>query len=136
MGTRIQTKSRGTKKPMALVDVDIPSQTFIINKIFARVPRPDPRGYPESLGIPIPVLVQGLVIVDLGDDPDAPAPDPDPVDIDIYPDVYTVVQGDTLWAISQGWGVTVQEAADWNSIADPNLILIGQVLYKPGVPIP
>lgn len=135
MGTRIQTKSRGVKKWMVLADVDIPGRTVTINKIVARVPRLDPRGYPETLGIPIPVLVQGLVLTGAGD-----APDPDPVDIDIdidiYPDVYTVVQGDTLWAISQGWGVTVQEAADWNSIADPDLILIGQVLYKPGVPIP
>ena len=129
MGTRLQDKSRPTKRPMALGDYTVNTGTISYSKIVARKPRPDKKGYPFTNGYPIPVLVQGLIIEGAGDDPT-------PVDIDIYPDVYTVVQGDTLWAISQGWGVTVQEAADWNSIADPNLILIGQVLYKPGVPTP
>ena len=41
---------------------------------------------------------------------------------------YTVKRGDTLWAISQRYGVTVKELAEINNIANPNLIYPGQVL--------
>ena len=59
--TRIQTKSRGTKKPMVLADVNTTSGAITVNKVIARVPRLDPRGFPESVGLPIPVTVQGLI---------------------------------------------------------------------------
>ncbi len=42
--------------------------------------------------------------------------------------VYTVVKGDTLGKIAGIYGVTVNELAAWNNIANPNLILIGQKL--------
>ena len=40
--------------------------------------------------------------------------------------VYTVKKGDTLSKIAAKYGVTVADLVKWNSIEDPNLILIGQ----------
>ena len=60
--TRIQTKSRGTKKPMVLADFDINGSAITYNKVIARKPRLDKRGYPETAGLPIPVLAQGLIV--------------------------------------------------------------------------
>jgi len=52
-------------------------------------------------------------------------------------DTYTVKAGDTLSAIAAMWGVTVSAVAVANSIANPNLIYVGQVLHKPtGTPAP
>lgn len=41
---------------------------------------------------------------------------------------YVVQPGDTLTRIALRYGVTVDELVAWNGIADPNLILVGQVL--------
>ena len=41
---------------------------------------------------------------------------------------YTVQSGDTLWQIANKYGTTVQEIANINRIANPNLIYPGQVL--------
>ena len=41
---------------------------------------------------------------------------------------YTVQRGDTLSAIANRYGTTVQELVDINSIANPNLIYPGQIL--------
>ena len=48
------------------------------------------------------------------------------------PIAYTVQSGDTLWAISFKYGVTVDAIAQLNNIANPDLIYIGQVLQIPG----
>lgn len=45
--------------------------------------------------------------------------------------VYTVRPRDTLWAISQRYGVTVEAIAEANGIRDPNLIYPGQRLVIP-----
>lgn len=45
---------------------------------------------------------------------------------------YTVVKGDTLGKIAKRFGVTVAALVEANSIKDPNLIRIGQVLVIPG----
>lgn len=45
---------------------------------------------------------------------------------------YTVVSGDTLSAIAQRFGVTVEAIAQANGIGDPSLIRVGQVLLIPG----
>ena len=42
--------------------------------------------------------------------------------------VYTVVGGDVLSGIAIRFGVTVSEIQQWNNIANPNLIQIGQKL--------
>lgn len=41
---------------------------------------------------------------------------------------YTVVRGDTLWGISQKYGISVADLVSWNGIANPALIYPGQVL--------
>lgn len=42
---------------------------------------------------------------------------------------YTVVKGDTLYAIAARFGVTVNDLVNWNNIKNPNYIVVGQVLY-------
>jgi LysM repeat protein len=48
------------------------------------------------------------------------------------PNPWTVKSGDTLSAIASAWGVTVSAVAAANAIPNPNLIHIGQVIWKPG----
>ena len=52
-------------------------------------------------------------------------------------DTYTVQAGDTLSAIAERYGATVEQLAAWNQIPDSNWILPGQVLLvrepEPGV---
>jgi LysM repeat protein len=58
-----------------------------------------------------------------------PAPEPEPA-----PRTYTVVSGDTLWAISErfyGDGSKYQVIADASGISNPDLIQPGQVLTIP-----
>ena len=45
--------------------------------------------------------------------------------------IYVVQAGDTLYAIAKKYGVTVQQIADANHIANVNLIYVGQVLIIP-----
>lgn len=53
--------------------------------------------------------------------------------------VYTVRQGDTLYAIAFRHGLDYRELARWNQLADPGRILVGQVLRlsapSPNAPI-
>ncbi|KMJ58216.1 hypothetical protein AB685_09890 [Bacillus sp. LL01] len=52
---------------------------------------------------------------------------------------YKIEKGDTLWGISQNYeGVTYQKLAEWNSIANPDLIYAGDdlVIYVNGNPVP
>jgi lipoprotein NlpD len=55
----------------------------------------------------------------------APAPAPEP---DWRPQTYTVKRGDTLQAIALEFGLDYRELAALNSIENPNLIRVGQVL--------
>ena len=49
------------------------------------------------------------------------------------PSVYHIVQpGQTLWSISQSYGVTVEELARLNNIEDPNNLLVNRRLLIPG----
>jgi hypothetical protein len=57
MGTRIQDKSRPTKRPMATVDV---SGNYV--KVRSGKPALDLKGYPRTDGISVPVLVRGAVL--------------------------------------------------------------------------
>jgi len=45
---------------------------------------------------------------------------------------YTVKAGDTLYGIAKAYGTTVQALAEANSIANPSIIYVGQVLTVPG----
>jgi hypothetical protein len=49
--TRIQQKSRPTKRPQAFED----------NRTYSGRPRADKKGFPATEGVPIPVLVKGFV---------------------------------------------------------------------------
>jgi LysM repeat protein len=44
---------------------------------------------------------------------------------------YTVVAGDTLYAIAQRFGTTIDVLCELNDIENPNLIYVGQVLILP-----
>lgn len=46
--------------------------------------------------------------------------------------VYTVVAGDTLSGIASRYGTTYQKLAEYNGIANPNLIIVGQKIRIPG----
>jgi membrane-bound lytic murein transglycosylase D len=41
---------------------------------------------------------------------------------------YVVVSGDSLWAISQRYGVTVQDLKRWNHISDHHGLQIGRAI--------
>lgn len=41
---------------------------------------------------------------------------------------YIVKKGDTLWAISRKYGVTIQNIVNWNNIKNPNLIYVGNTI--------
>jgi len=45
---------------------------------------------------------------------------------------HTVVSGDTLSAIAEEWGVSVDDVVTWNGLDNPNMLSIGQVLQRPG----
>lgn len=64
----------------------------------------------------------------------AVAPEPEPAPAEPQPRTYTVVSGDTLWAIAErfyGDGNRYQQIADASGIANPDLIQPGQVLTIP-----
>jgi LysM repeat protein len=56
-----------------------------------------------------------------------------PVTLVFADTIYTVQSGDTLSSIARAHGVTVQAIVEANNIANPNLIIAGQVLTIPGV---
>ena len=65
-----------------------------------------------------------------------PLPTPSPVPTPVAtpaptPRTYVVQEGDTLAAIAQQFGTTVEALQAANGIEDPNEIIIGQVLVVP-----
>lgn len=60
-----------------------------------------------------------------------PIPEPPPVQTG---DTWIVRPGDTLSGIASAWNVTVSELAAANGIANPDLIHVNQVIYRPGTP--
>jgi 2',3'-cyclic-nucleotide 2'-phosphodiesterase / 3'-nucleotidase len=64
--------------------------------------------------------------------PAAPVPAPAAPQPEAAADtVYTVVKGDTLWAIGIKYKTTWQKLASYNKLANPNLIHIGQQILVP-----
>lgn len=61
----------------------------------------------------------------------APTRTAEPAETPEGPRTYTVQPGDTLGAIAQQFGVTVEAIAAANNIADPDFIDVGQVLIIP-----
>lgn len=62
--------------------------------------------------------------------PVGPAPPPAPKQVPETKE-YTVRKGDTLWAISRKYGVTVEEIQSVNKIGEPSRIAVGQKLIIP-----
>ena len=64
--------------------------------------------------------------------PQAARPAPGPAvsarTADPRPEYYTVKRGDTLYSIALDQGLDYKELAEWNGIANPNVIQIGQTL--------
>lgn len=50
---------------------------------------------------------------------------------EVKPRVYTVRRGDTLGAIAKQYGTTYQKLAEYNGIANPNVIYVGQQIKIP-----
>ncbi|MFC0470659.1 LysM peptidoglycan-binding domain-containing protein [Halalkalibacter kiskunsagensis] len=48
--------------------------------------------------------------------------------------MHTVQPGETLWAIANRYGVTLQELMLVNAITNPNIVYVGQVLRIPRFP--
>ena len=44
------------------------------------------------------------------------------------PTIYTVKRGDTVWALSREFGVSVKEIAEWSGLKNASVILVGQKL--------
>jgi lipoprotein NlpD len=65
----------------------------------------------------------------------APAPTPAPAaatpasrPVETGPEFYTVKRGDTLYSIALDHGTSYRELAEWNNLANPNVIRVDQVL--------
>jgi LysM repeat protein len=74
----------------------------------------------------------GISVVNYPLLPISPPPPPAPV-TPPPPTSYTVVSGDTLSALAATLGRTVDQLGRFNNMADPNILLVGQVLQIPPV---
>jgi LysM repeat protein len=96
----------------------------------ADAPPPEPQ--PEAE--PAPEVAPAAAEEPIPAPAEAPAPPPPPPPPPPAPRTYTVVSGDTLWAISErfyGDGSKYQQIANASGIANPDLIHPGQVLTIP-----
>jgi LysM repeat protein len=81
-------------------------------------PRASPSPTPQPTATPVP-------------ETPAPTPAPTPVVTPVPQRTYTVEEGDTLASIAQQFGTSVAALQQANGIADPDEIVIGQVLVIP-----
>src|SRR5207248_4244754 len=58
----------------------------------------------------------------------APPPAPTAAESETRPQTYTVKRGDTMHQIALDNGLDYRDLATWNSIENPNVIRVGQVL--------
>jgi LysM repeat protein len=87
--------------------------------------RPEPSAAPSPTVAPSPVATPAPTAVSTPVPTALPTPTPAPQQ------TYVVQEGDTLAAIAQQFGTTVEALQSANGISDPNEILIGQVLVIP-----
>ncbi len=66
----------------------------------------------------------------------ANTPQPTPTPTSTTPGTYTVIAGDTLWAVAERFETTVDAIVALNSLADADSIEVGQVLKLPGPATP
>lgn len=71
---------------------------------------------------------QPAPVIERGPAAKKPAAKPAAVEKDWRPEVYTVKKGDTLYGIGLEHGIDYKEIAQWNNIAPPYAIRIGQQL--------
>ncbi|NKQ34629.1 MAG: LysM peptidoglycan-binding domain-containing protein [Chloroflexi bacterium] len=92
-------------------------------------------GAPSQASLPVPTLAAQAVLPAASATPvptptipatAVPTPEPAPAA------TYTVQAGNTLFSIAQSYGLTVEELAAANGIADVNSLTVGQVLQIPG----
>ena len=97
-------------------------------------PQPAPAEAPAEAAQEAPAAVEEAApAAAVAPAPEAPAPPPPPPPPPAVR-TYTVVSGDTLWAISErfyGDGSRYQQIADASGISNPDLIYPGQVLTIP-----
>ena len=132
------------------VDLDIFNGTLDELYKFAGAQTPDQNPQPhtvaagdsfESIANKYGVTVRELVganpqLLKIGDRLTVPVPVAIPQEVDhgVIPAqtrTYTVVRGDTLYAIAIKFGTTIAALVAANNIANPNLILVDQVLIIP-----
>jgi LysM repeat protein len=88
-------------------------------------PRATPTASPTASPSPTPTPAPTPV-------PATPAPTPVPTPVlTPPPQTYTVAEGDTLAAIAQQFGTSVEALQEANGIEDPDEIVVGQVLVIP-----
>jgi LysM repeat protein len=95
----------------------------------AAAPEAQPEVTPAAAEEPLPTAEAPAPPAEAPAPPPPPPPPPPPA-----PRTYTVVSGDTLWAISErfyGDGSKYQRIADASGISNPDLIHPGQVLTIP-----
>jgi LysM repeat protein len=80
-----------------------------------------PTPAPTDTPLPIAATVESIAPTALPTEPPTPAPL-----------VYAVKEGDTLSSIAQTYGVSIQDIVEANSLANPDMLNIGQELVIPG----
>lgn len=90
------------------------------------------QGSTPSTPMPTATLEPTVTVEAVNTQPPTPTDSPTPMP----PLVYTVQEGDTLLAIAQTYGVTVEEIVEANGLANPDMLSIGQELIIPNVPAP
>ena len=113
----------------------ITSDTLSSSTTSAVTPTPEPTTTQETSVIPTPTITPTIVPEPTAAPKPTPTPTPS-VDPTPVPDFathlsYTVKAGDTLYAISVAFNVTVDVLAAVNHLSDPSLIYTGQVLIIP-----
>jgi len=112
----------------ALMNVDLNIYRHSLEELY-KLAKADPSAPTPTPSVPSPTPPTPT--------PPAPTPTPPTPPVPVTPQpgaptTYTIKSGDTLWAISIKFGVTVEAITLLNNITNPNLIQPGQVLQIPG----
>lgn len=89
---------------------------------------PDTVDYTDIVSLP-PVFAEDEPVVTVIDEPVSVEPTPSPSDSD---QVYVVKKGDTLSGVASMYGTTWKKLSEYNSLTNPNKLLVGQKISIPG----